>query len=74
MGRKHANMAAFRDEVRRLHAKGLGPVEILRRLMGREDRVMAWLSEGDFTRLNLVEACLPGWAGPPKASPRPRSI
>lgn len=73
MGRKHANMAAFRDEVRRLHAMGLGPVEILRRLMGREDRVMAWLSEGDFTRLNLVEACLPGWAGPPKTSPRPRS-
>jgi glyoxylase-like metal-dependent hydrolase (beta-lactamase superfamily II) len=64
LARKHAYLAAFGEQVRDLHARGLAPGEIVRRLLGREDQVMAMFSAGDFTRRNLVEAFLPGWPGP----------
>jgi glyoxylase-like metal-dependent hydrolase (beta-lactamase superfamily II) len=66
MRRKHTSMAEFRDQVRDLHQRGLTAPAIVDRLLGREDRWMAFFSEGDFSRRNLVEAHLPGWPGPAK--------
>lgn len=56
--RKHAYMAEFGERVRELEARGLDAQAIVRKLLGREDHVMALLSAGDFTRRNLVEAFL----------------
>lgn len=57
LGRKYDYMEEFRMEVAALHQQGLTEREITRRLLGREGAV-AYLSGGDFSRLNLVKSYL----------------
>lgn len=68
LARKAANLRELGARVGELHARGLPPREIVRRLIGREG-FLAYFSAGDFTSRNLVEAFLPGWPGP---APLPR--
>lgn len=65
--RKRDRMATLREQVLSLHAKGQSPQAITQALLGRED-LLFYASLGDFARLNLVKAFLPGWPG---ATPMP---
>lgn len=64
MQRKLQRLEELGGEARRLHAQGLGPREITRRLLGRTSPLVWLLTLGDASSLNLVRAILFG--------PRPR--
>jgi len=54
---KGDHLERIRSEARRLHAEGQSPAAITRRLLGRED-LMSRLTFGQFTKRNLITACL----------------
>jgi glyoxylase-like metal-dependent hydrolase (beta-lactamase superfamily II) len=55
--RKLENLESLCEEAGKLHRSGQSPREITRTLLGKES-LMSWFSGGDFTKRNLVEACL----------------
>jgi glyoxylase-like metal-dependent hydrolase (beta-lactamase superfamily II) len=55
--RKLDHLITLCEQVRELDARGYGPAQITRQLIGREDH-MAWLSRGHFSKQNLVASCL----------------
>jgi ribonuclease/clavin/mitogillin len=63
LSRKLSHMTELRASVRDLHEEGLSARAIALKLLGKDD-LMTWLSLGDFSRVNLVKAFLPGWTGP----------
>jgi glyoxylase-like metal-dependent hydrolase (beta-lactamase superfamily II) len=50
-------LEALCEQVASLHRAGNSPAEITRRLLGKESLV-SWFSGGDFSKRNLIEACL----------------
>jgi hypothetical protein len=72
MGRKREFLEELRARARALHALGLGPGEIARRLLGPED-FQRLFSAGDFSRRNLISAFLPDWPGPARMPSRRRA-
>ncbi|MCB1056019.1 MAG: MBL fold metallo-hydrolase [Acidobacteria bacterium] len=62
LGRKIAFWAALGEEVRARGREGWSPREIRDRVLGREG-LLTYVSFGDFSKLNLVRACLRSGTG-----------
>jgi len=68
LARKVEYLEETGDKVRRLHAQGLSPAQIRQALFGRE-MMIAYVTMGDFSGLNLVNSYLDGLD--PSPVPRP---
>lgn len=71
MTRKRDFLGEVREQTLALHARGLSERAIARKLLGKSD-FLELISAGDFSRVNMVKAFLPGWRGPAKMPERGR--
>jgi glyoxylase-like metal-dependent hydrolase (beta-lactamase superfamily II) len=55
--KKLDNLEALCEQAASLHRAGLGPGEITRQLLG-EEGFIPWFSRGQFSKRNLIDACL----------------
>jgi glyoxylase-like metal-dependent hydrolase (beta-lactamase superfamily II) len=55
--KKLENLEALCEQAGTLYRAGASSGEITRRLLGKES-LMSWISAGDFTKKNLIDACL----------------
>lgn len=70
--RKRDFMGEVREQALALHERGLDEGAIAKKLLGSSD-FLELFSTGDFSRINLVRAFLPGWRGPARMPERGRS-
>lgn len=66
--RKRNFLTGLQEAALERRARGETPERIARALLGPED-ALYYISGGDFSRRALIEALLPGWAGPAPVPP-----